>query len=194
MRKDIKVILTVCYLLLLIAVPSFTIYKNNQVLTEGEVFRFKVMPIDPYDPFRGAYVTLRYEQRRVSVFNRKEMKDEQEVFLVLGKNEEGFVVIKDAVIDEPKSGAYLKTDLRYRYPKSEQDSVTLNIQFPFDRYYLGEEDAKLAEMNVRGLSREGLVYVDVSISNGVGGIQELYFDGIPVKQYLKDIKDLEQMD
>ena len=59
---------------------------------------------------------------------------------------------------------------------------------------MGEEDAKLAEMNVRGLSREGLVYVDVSISNGVGSIQELYFDGIPVKQYLKNIKDLEQMD
>ena len=44
-----------------VGVIASQIISYERVLKEGEVFYFKVLPLDPYDPFRGRYVTLRFE-------------------------------------------------------------------------------------------------------------------------------------
>ena len=118
MKKHIRTIFSVVYLLLLVAVPFVTIYKSNHIQTAGNAFRFKVMPVDPYDPFRGAYVTLRFEQRRVFVSNRKGMKGTKEVFVIIDEDENGFAIVKDVVKDKPNIGSFLKTELQYQYPRS----------------------------------------------------------------------------
>ena len=189
MRNKMKIILTVVYLLVLLAIPAFTIYQSDKVLKEGEVFRFKVRPVDPYDPFRGAYVTLNFDLSSVTVPYHAELKDREEVFFLLGKDEEGYVEIKDAVGEKPLEGAYLQSKLKYGYPYSEDETVILRVNFPFNRFFLDQEDAKLAENKIRGLARKNQVYLDVSISEGKGVIKELYFGDLPVREYLDQLKE-----
>jgi len=39
-------------------VPSKMIWNQEDILTNGELYKFECKPIDPYDPFRGKYITL----------------------------------------------------------------------------------------------------------------------------------------
>ena len=46
-----------------LAVPSFMILTQEEIQTEGKAFRFKTRPVDPYDLFRGKYITLTFENQ-----------------------------------------------------------------------------------------------------------------------------------
>jgi uncharacterized membrane-anchored protein len=188
MKNKTKIILVCVYLLALMAVPSFTILKSTQVLNKGEVFRFDILPLDPYDPFRGAYVTLRFQEQYVSVPNRNYLAGVEEVYLVLETQSDGFVKVIDALGDAQVDKSYLKTELRYGYPDSDEDSVKINIKYAFNRYYLNQKDAKLAEDALRFWNEERVekAYVDVSILDGKGVIEELYFDDVPILEFLKN--------
>lgn len=62
--KNYKLILGIVFGVLCLAqigVVLFQIMSYEKILKEGESFYFKVLPLDPYDPFRGRYVTLRFE-------------------------------------------------------------------------------------------------------------------------------------
>jgi len=43
-------------------VPFSMIFDQESVKDEGLAFKFKTRPVDPYDMFRGKYITLSYEQ------------------------------------------------------------------------------------------------------------------------------------
>ena len=57
MRKLTGYLLTV-YFILLLAVPGYFVYRHYDTLYTGESYKFDVVPYDPYDPFRGRYVSL----------------------------------------------------------------------------------------------------------------------------------------
>ena len=62
--KTIKLFSWIFFGLLCVAqlgVILFQIVNYERILKEGEVFYFKVLPLDPYDAFRGRYVSLRFE-------------------------------------------------------------------------------------------------------------------------------------
>ncbi len=189
MKNKFKIIFTVIYLMALFAIPSFTIFQSDTVLEKGEVYRFKVRPRDPLDPFRGAYVTLQFDLSSITVPYNPALEDKKEVFLLLGKDEEGYVEIVNAVGTAPAEGDYLQTKLKYGYPYSEDETTILRVDFPFNRFFLDQEDAKLAEGNIRGLARNNQVYLDVSVFEGKGVIKELYFGDLPVREYLDGLKE-----
>ena len=43
-------------------VPAKMIVDSERVIQKGKVYKFKLRPIDPNDPFRGKYMTLAFEE------------------------------------------------------------------------------------------------------------------------------------
>jgi len=40
--------------------PAKIVYDNTMVLNQGTIWKFQCEPVDPNDPFRGKYITLRF--------------------------------------------------------------------------------------------------------------------------------------
>lgn len=107
MRTPVKVALVAVAQLALVAVavaPRLSAYAT------GEEITLQVAGLDPYDPFRGAYVQLDYpmldlEPRRAP---------EGEVFLVLEQLEDGTWASTDTVTERPTGGTYLACDGGWR--------------------------------------------------------------------------------
>jgi len=54
-----------CYLVAVlaqVAVPATMIWGRERTLAVGSVYKFRTQPVDPYDAFRGRYVSLRIEE------------------------------------------------------------------------------------------------------------------------------------
>lgn len=114
----------------------------------GETYTFRVEPVDPIDPFRGAYVTLGYPDLRhdgsVGDGPGQGSLDDGEsgdVFITLSE-EDGHSVARDWLRERPDSGTYLACD----------DSGW-QIRCGIESWFLPQDEA--AEME-RGL-REGAV-------------------------------------
>ena len=64
-----KIIVIIAFIFMVFAqwyVPSKMILDREDILKNGEEFKFLTQPIDPSDPFRGKYITLNSE---MSIFN-----------------------------------------------------------------------------------------------------------------------------
>ena len=75
----------------------------------GETYELAVAPVDPIDPFRGAYVTLDYPglaQAQPTSWSG----DREPVFVPLSRTGSGLWTGGPAVRQEPASGPYLRCD------------------------------------------------------------------------------------
>lgn len=73
--------------------------------TTGETYEFAVAPVDPMDPFRGAYVDLDYPDLHPPDSWSQPSYD-QDVFVVLEQSD-GLMKATDWTTDRPDSGTYL---------------------------------------------------------------------------------------
>ena len=150
-----------------ILIPSYMIWNKYDVLKNGTEVKIKVAPIDPYDVFRGRYVSLWYD-------NELEYLQRQGKYGILEIDEEGFAIVKKAVKKQPENGLYLTSkDDDYFY-------------FPLDRYYMEETLAPKAEEMI---SEENNAYVTVRIKGDKSVLSGLYIDGKPIEEVLTQNAD-----
>jgi len=186
--KQISTILFGLTMLLYLWFPFNMIQGAQRILNKGSIYKFKPMPVDPYDAFRGRYVTLRFNEGRIAMDNpRENFERNQEVYVLLEKDEQGFAQLTSISPDLPKGQDYLATTIR----NIGKDYV--NIRFPnnLTRYYINEKLAPLAEDAYRKLSRENRqepdsvsIFLEASVYEGQAVIKELYLKGKPVEEYL----------
>ena len=181
-----------------IIVPAFLVYKYENTLKHGEVYRFNVSPIDPYDPFRGRYVYLDFELVTVQYNGEKDIKYGQFVYANLDKDENGHAVFNEIFTEKPKVGNYLKVKFLGNYGIFGEDDTRYNIGFIFDRYYSQESKALKIENAVsdnrgqRGVDNESAETVSarVRIKDGLGVIEELYIGELTIHEYLAQKESL----
>ena len=70
-----------------ILIPTYMIWGKYDVLKNGEEVKVKVAPIDPYDAFRGRYVSLWYD-------NDLSYEQRQGKYGILEIDGEGFATVK----------------------------------------------------------------------------------------------------
>ena len=75
-------------------VPSKMILHREEILDTGKEYKFKTAPIDPTDPFRGKYITLRYDENMVEIQNEKDWVRGETIYVFLAKDSDGFAKIK----------------------------------------------------------------------------------------------------
>jgi len=163
-------------------VPFSMIRQHEQTLSQGELWQFRSALVDPYDPFRGRYVTINVEAGEGIA--AEDFDHTQTAYVALERDEDGYARYGAVTNAPPESGAYLRAD-GTSYPAPDTRAVW--IQFPLDRYYMNEHIAPEAERVYRDASRdeEREASLDVRIRDGHAVIEQLYIDGIPVEDYVR---------
>src|SRR5688572_7599870 len=85
-------------------VPAQMIWNREEILETGKEYKFRTAPIDPNDPFRGKYVALRFEQNWVNVHDLDNWKYEEEIFVNLKVDANGFANITGISKSKPAAG------------------------------------------------------------------------------------------
>ena len=161
-------------------VPSYIMASREIVLRKGAVYKFKTAPVDPYDIFRGRYVALSTNQRSVRISSGEKFERGEAVYLVLGKDKEGFAKVIDAKRNPPKGKDYIKIKSRY------SSNGYVNFNLPFNRYYMNEHKAPKAEQLYRRSQRLGSknqAYILVRVLKGKTSIEGLYVKDKPIEEY-----------
>jgi len=162
-----------------LSVPSWMIASQENILNKGTQYKFKTVPVDPYDIFRGRFVALSTDQRSVQMRNSKNIDRGQIIYVTIANNSDGFAQVKSALLTKPANGDYIKTKVTYK----RGDTVHFNL--PIDRYYMNEKKAPQAEALYRksaGREKQD-AYVEVRVLNGSALIEELYVGGRPIGSY-----------
>ena len=157
MKKRLTLCITILYFLVLLAVPCYIIYNYYDILSTGETYKIEVAAYDPYDPFRGRYVTINPalpDLRWNSGNNFQLIKGGDDFVTAVGYG-------------AANSAGYVKN-------------------FKIERYYMNENTAPLIEERQRRPFEEGdLMYVLIKVKNGKYAIESLYINGIAAEDYVK---------
>ncbi len=167
-------------------VPAQMILHREAILDEGKIHKFKTAPIDPTDIFRGKYVRLRFSNQQITKQGGDWERGET-VFALLELDTAGFSVIKDIQREQPSEEVdYLKTEINHvTGPYLTASSINLN--FPFDRFYMEQSKAYEAELAYRDARRERKsAYALVSIKEGDAVLKDVLIEGIPIREIAKE--------
>lgn len=165
-----------------LAVPAWMITSRERTLRDGEAYKFKTAPVDPYDPFRGRYVALAVEPELAPLPKGAMLYRNQKVYAVLERDEEGFAKVSELTLTRPDTDNYIQVKVSY------VDNNSARLRWPFDRYYMDEHLAPQAEEayrdNSRGENRSA--HLVVRVRGGAAVLEELYIEGKPIGEYLED--------
>lgn len=177
MNRPVKIGIFLLVALAQLYVPASMIWQYEDTLENGTLFKFKCAPVDPYDPFRGRYVSLRFPQQDDTVrFKWLPAMDFGSVFISVKQGENDFAEIMDISRTQPDSANYFRAIVRYG-----------SLEYPFNRFYMDEFAAPQAEIAYTETLRDNLLdtYVTVRILNGQAVLEELYLNDMPVGEYLR---------
>lgn len=167
------------YAAALLIYPLKVVLDQEATLDDGTAYRFKCAPVDPRDIFRGKYVQLAFENNSIR-------RDPSEIDLtvpIYGKislDAEGFAYVADVSNKIFENTTYLELK-----DVSTSDSM-VRFSFPFDRFYMNEEKAPLAEQLYRDqLSKDNsIVFAKVYINGGKALLDDLYVNNQPIKDLI----------
>ena len=189
MNSRLRFVLFVVVGLVQLAVAGGAIVKSELALRTGEAFRFRIQPVDPVDAFRGRYVAIRFAVDRAPAADDLDVKSGKRVFIPLEMDGEGYAVLGQASAEIPMNGPYLRLRAGGIYP-DEDGTRFVWVSMPFRRYYMDEDRAPEAGRAVSsGRRGQREASVGVRIRGGVGVIEELYIDDVPIHQWLTDNAD-----
>ena len=171
-----RLIVFVLVALAQLAVPASLVWKREQTLGRGSVWKFRTAPVDPVDVFRGRYVALHFEVETQEIAPPANASSGQAVFVTLKTNAEGFAEIDQVATSKPAGYDFMEARL-----------LGTTVSLPFDKYWVTERDAPAAETAYRNLSRRGNqnAYVTVRVFRGDAAIEQLYLDNQPLGEYLR---------
>ncbi len=182
MTKPLVALIFAITLAAQLLVPASMIIKREATLREGKVFKFRTAPVDPYDAFRGRYVALSFAQDRISNPENISYKNGQRVFAILAADEAGFTQMVRIEPRRPRDADYLEVDVLY----SVSYETNVMVRIPYDRFYMDEHIAPRAEFAYREFARDTnrTAYAELAVREGFGVVRDLYFDGVPVRQFI----------
>lgn len=172
--------------LIQLAIPVKSIYNQEQILTHGKEFKFQTVPVDPTDPFRGKYIALNFKENTIGVSTYEKWNKGEKVFVIVEEDKNGFAQVMYASKTVPNNHNHYLSAIVQRVTSTKGESnLEIQIQYPFDRYYMEESKAKAAENLYRKATADQkiLTYALVNIKDGKATLKDVMIDG-------KSIKDL----
>ncbi|MFK8102632.1 MAG: GDYXXLXY domain-containing protein [Saprospiraceae bacterium] len=172
-------------------VPYAMISHQEKIWTEGEVHRFRLVPIDPYDAFRGNYVALTFGLIQFDKpASEAAYESGQEVYLSIGKDSLGYSYFSGLSLKVPTEENYVTSNIAY----SNDTKITVRLPENMHRFYMNETLAPLAETLARRQRRFNRnpdetvipVFAEVSCLAGEVQIRDMYFGEQPIATYLRE--------
>lgn len=172
-RKIITIPFFILVALVQLAVPGYMIYRHENILKNGKVYKFRTAMVDPADPFRGRYVRLSFNYQLKRGANEWPYGKEVNAIPAIGSD--GFAYIAAIAEQPPIDGIYFPARVGWGNGK---DMIRINPLF--DRFYLNEKAAPKAEKLYQQAVRNKNDWVEVRIKDGNTAIVDLYLDGKPI--------------
>ncbi|TXK24677.1 GDYXXLXY domain-containing protein [Pontibacter qinzhouensis] len=172
-------------------IPVSMIRNKEDILQNGKEFKFLTAPIDPYDPFRGKYVSLDFKENNFPVNNAEAWKRGCSIYLHLKTDTQGFTTISGISPERPAATTdYIAGKVEYVSHHSGRNHVF--FQLPFDRYYMEESKAYEAEVAYRTLQQDStqLTYALVRVKEGEAVLQEVLVNEVPLKVVVEQQREL----
>jgi uncharacterized membrane-anchored protein len=200
-----KIVLLVVLSAAQLTAAAWSIARYEMTLATGSTYNVKTVPVDPADPFRGRYVAVRPALTLPNPLSPDvvELLDQvgrfrpstarKTAYAVLGNDAEGFARVVQVVPEPPRTGDYLEiAEVRQRViepaEQGRQPEMVRDILLPFDRYYMAEAAAPVAEQRYRETVRRDDdvdTWITVRVRNGIGVIEGLFIDGVRIEELLK---------
>lgn len=182
--KNVRILFFAATMFLLLWFPFNMIYHTQRIISNGTPYRFYLQPIDPYDVFRGSYVSLNYTIPLISISDS--VYTYQDVYVTIGEGTDGFAYFKNAYLQPPKEKDYIKAKVQFFTNGQVQIDAPENIRY----YYLNEKTAPEVEsvMNraIQADSMQNRAHVQIRVRKGEAVVEELYINDVAVKDYLKN--------
>lgn len=164
-----------------LAAPLSLVAWRECILSAGDQVKFLTAPVDPVDALRGRYVALSMQERYADC-PRATGKDCRRLYVLLARDARGFAHVTGVSEKRPSGGLYIRARVWPHYfPRSRQ----VQIEWPFDRYYLNERLAPQAERVYRQQAGRQNAYVTVRILRGQAALEKLYVAGQPIERLLR---------
>jgi len=181
-----KIHIFIIFILVVLAqlfIPAQMIFNQESILDNGTAYKFRTQPIDPSDPFRGKYITLRYEISSIPTRDSLWITNE-DVYVYLKKDSLGFAKVEQLskhTLENDKD--YVIAEVGWYNIYSHQ----LNINLPFNRFYMEESKAKPAEDAFREAQRDSIpnnTYALVYVKDGEAVLYNVFINDIPIAKYV----------
>lgn len=178
MSKSLVLLIFIFTVIAQLSVPASIIYKKNNTLHSGKMFRFKTKPIDPADPFVGRYVDLSFDQDTISVHNPKDYKADEIIYLEIIQGIDSFAIIK-AISSAPFN--HTSNYIQAKIGSIAEQYVYIN--YPFTRFYMEESKAPEAEIYANTMARDTLnfCYAEVMVLRGDAVLKDIKINNKTIK-------------
>ncbi|MDY8136423.1 GDYXXLXY domain-containing protein [Aquimarina sp. 2201CG5-10] len=181
MKTKYLLLLFILVALVQIFVPAQIIWNNNDTITSGKAYRFKTIPIDPTDPFRGKYITLRYDMDSYIISDTTYVKGD-EIYVYIQNDDQGFAMIH-SISKEPLNNKldYVIAEVTGNYNNK------VKFKLPFNRFYLEETKAPKAEKAYAEANRNNYlenVYGLVYIKNDTAVLEDVIINCVSISEYV----------
>ena len=186
---SVRTILFSAVMLIYFCFPFSLIFNQEKILSQGELFQFRSIPVDPYDAFRGRYVALSSTISGAWEPDSMLIRGET-AYVTFKKDSLGYAIVKEVLTSPPNHPSYLNL----RISRINGNRISFNPPENMQRYYMNEKLAPKAEKVYRQLNRSSNVnrkanaHLDVKIWKGSCLIEELYLNDLPVTEYLEKLE------
>jgi uncharacterized membrane-anchored protein len=158
-KKDqlVKLAISICTLILILLL--FTLYMAWPLMF-GHKIVLDTRPVDPFDMFRGQYLTINYEISTIPTIEGA--APGQNVYVILKEDEKGISRYASATLSKPDDKNFIKGRVEY------DNGLTMQVRYGIEQFFF-EKDAVI---NTTKLTVEAKVG-----SDGRPGISRLLTDG-----------------
>lgn len=154
--------LLITLLIVLAVFISFISYNQWPILT-GKKIILATQPVDPFDPFRGQYMSIRYEIS--SIDNVIGFKAGDSVYVIVKEDGQGIWRFKSATKTKPGNGDFIKGEVTSAYGNF------IRVNYGVEQFFF-ERGAKVPTSNIT---------VEVAVANsGRAKLVQLLQNGKPV--------------
>lgn len=170
----------VVFALLLLAIPIFLMIRSEDVLENGVQHKLRLRAYDPFDPFRGKYLRLNYEN---TVTFDAGLESGDACYVTLKKGEDGYSEFDHMHSEPPETKEYFESRVLRVY-EDEGTFKTVHIS----KFFINESKASHAEDVVQSFQRDkpDEIYVAVRIMEGDIRLEDIFVQETPLLDYLKE--------
>ena len=172
-----------------IYVPAAMILEREDILAGGKTFKLETASVDPNDPMRGKYISLMFSENVYETIDDQIYRRGEVVFVLIDENQEGFAEIVDLSLESPEENIdYVKAKISS--VSTYNDTASIFIDYPFERYYMEEFKAPEAEIvyNETLSDSNKTTYAIVKIKAGDAVLEDVMIDGISIKEIANSIR------
>ncbi|MES2555658.1 MAG: GDYXXLXY domain-containing protein [Bacteroidota bacterium] len=173
-----KKIIFAAFALIIVLIPMYLIFQSEDVLTNGHQHKLRLEGYDPFDPFRGKFLRLRFEN---SIPCESDLKTGDQGFVLLEKDTSGFSHFSFVQKKRPSHSDYVEAKVMMVYGgKAEMDFDNLN------KFFINEDKAKEAEEIMADYTRMApdKIHLTIRVLDGEARIEDIIVKAKKLLDYI----------